>query len=115
MGVAVDDAEPIVLDVRQGMLDTFCEYTPNNLKKSPNLKALPRADRSVRIISGNEFCRNGLYDAVRWLSTSLPVTQAGLHILHIYMVDPEVVLEQIIVNPDNAHPSYMGAPAIKHF
>ena len=29
-----------------------------------------------------------------------------MHKLHVYMVDPEVVLERIIVNPDNKHPSY---------
>ena len=34
----------------------------------------------------------------------------GLHTLKIMMVDPEVVLERIVVNPDNAHPSYFGAP-----
>jgi hypothetical protein len=30
------------------------------------------------------------------------------------MVDPEIVLEKIIVNPDDKHPSYFGAPPIEH-
>lgn len=114
IAVAIDDAEPVVLDARQGMLDTFREYTPTNLKKSQVLSPMPRADRSFGIIKGNGFCRNGLYDAVRWLNTTLSVSTPGMHKLHVYMVDPEVVLERIIVNPDNEHPSYMGAGEIKH-
>jgi len=30
------------------------------------------------------------------------------------MIDPEVVLERIVVNPDNNHPSYFGAPSYQH-
>lgn len=29
------------------------------------------------------------------------------------MIDPEIVLEKIVVNPDNKYPSYFGAPAIQ--
>ena len=29
------------------------------------------------------------------------------------MVDPEIVLERIIVNPDNNYPSYFGAPVFQ--
>lgn len=27
------------------------------------------------------------------------------------MIDPELVLEKIVVNPDNSHYSYMGKPS----
>ena len=114
IAVGLDDQEPVVLDARQGMLDTFREYTQQNLEKSPKLKALPRANKKIAMIRGNGFCRNGLYDAVRWLDTQLQVSQPGIHTLHIYMVDPEVVVERMIVNPDNHHPSYMGAPENLH-
>ena len=30
------------------------------------------------------------------------------------MVDPEIVLEKIVVNPDNGHPSYFGTPVKRH-
>jgi len=30
------------------------------------------------------------------------------------MIDPEVVVEKIVVNPDNSYPSYFGAPSIQH-
>lgn len=29
------------------------------------------------------------------------------------MVAPEIVIEKIVVNPDNNHPSYFGAPVVK--
>ncbi|WP_338042687.1 hypothetical protein [Mucilaginibacter straminoryzae] len=38
----------------------------------------------------------------------------GLHTLKIYMIDPEVVLERIVVNPNDKYPSYLGAPSIMH-
>lgn len=110
IAVSIDEGDPVVLDARQGMLDTFREYTEENLKKSKVLSPVPHADRSFGIINGNGFCRNGLYDAVRWLNTTLTISSPGMHKLHVYMVDPEVVLERIIVNPDNNRPSYMGAP-----
>ena len=30
------------------------------------------------------------------------------------MVDPEIVLETICVNPDNSRQSYFGAPSVRH-
>ena len=36
-------------------------------------------------------------------------TVAGQHTLKIIMIDPEIVIEKIIVNPDNNHYSYFGA------
>ena len=30
------------------------------------------------------------------------------------MIDPEAVLENIVVNPNDTYPSYFGAPAIEH-
>lgn len=114
IAIAFDDDELMVLDARQGMLNTFREYTKANLDKSHILKPLPPANRKISIINGNGFCRNGLYDAVRWLDTKLKVRKSGMHRLRVYMVDPEVVLERIIVNPDNNHPSYMGKQEILH-
>jgi hypothetical protein len=30
------------------------------------------------------------------------------------MVDPEIVMERIVINPNDLYPSYFGAPAIRH-
>ena len=32
----------------------------------------------------------------------------GKHTLKVIMMDPEIVVEQIVVNPDNNHYSYFG-------
>ena len=32
----------------------------------------------------------------------------GKHTLKVIMIDPEIVVEQIVVNPDNSHYSYFG-------
>lgn len=58
--------------------------------------------------------RNEVFDNLRWLTVKLPVRSAGLHTLKVFMTDPEVVLERIVVNPDNRHPSYFGAPSVRH-
>ena len=43
-----------------------------------------------------------------WLNVPLNVSP-GKHTLRIVMIDPEIVVEQIVVNPDNNHYSYFGA------
>lgn len=51
---------------------------------------------------------------------SLPMHDAsfqatpGKHTLKLIMIDPEVVIEQIVVNPDNSRYSYFGAPERKN-
>jgi len=50
---------------------------------------------------------------LRWLDVQLDVNSPGFHTLKVFMIDPEIVLEQIVVNPDNNRPSYFGAPSIQ--
>lgn len=114
LAVSLDDETPLTLDARQGFVDTFAEYTPANLAKSPNLKPLPRQDTSIRLTGAGQLRRNEVFDNLRWLTVKLPVRSAGLHTLKVFMTDPEVVLERIVVNPDNRHPSYFGAPSVRH-
>ena len=114
LAVSLDDEAPLTLDARQGFKDEFAEYTPANLEKSPNLKPLPRQDTSIRLTGTGQLRRNEVFDNLRWLTVKLPVRSAGLHTLKVFMTDPEVVLERIVVNPDNRHPSYFGAPSVRH-
>lgn len=114
LAVSLDDEAPLTLDARQGFKDEFAEYTPANLAKSPNLKPLPRQDTSIRLTGTGQLRRNEVFDNLRWLTVKLPVRSAGLHTLKVFMTDPEVVLERIVVNPDNRHPSYFGAPSVRH-
>ena len=114
IAVALDGEAPQIIDARQGFHDEFKEYTPDNLAKSPNLKPLPEQDTSIRLTGHGQLRRDEVFDNMRWLTTRLNVKTKGLHTLKIFMVDPEIVLEKIVINPDNRYPSYFGAPAMRH-
>lgn len=111
LALCLDDNPPITLDARQGLVDIFDEYTPKNLAMSKNLKPLPKMATDIKLTGYGEPMRNEVFDNIRWLTTHLNKEKGGLHKLNIYMVDPEIVIERIVINPDNRYPSYFGAPA----
>lgn len=113
IAVSVDDAEPILLDARKGLVDTFNEYTPKNLVNSNVLKPLPPLNYKIALVGNGKLRRNEVFDNLRWLDAELDLKTPGFHTLKVYMIDPEVVLERIVVNPDNNHPSYFGAPSVR--
>lgn len=114
IGIALNKDKPIILDARQGLHDEFKEYTKENLAKSLVLKALPPLNRNIAQIGAGQTRRNEVFDNQRWLDVELDVKTPGLQTLKIMMVHPEVVLERIIVNPDNQYPSYFGSPSQRH-
>jgi hypothetical protein len=111
IGVALDNDEPQILDARKGLVDTFNEYVQKNLAASKVLKPLPPLNLKIQLIGNGKLRRNEVFDNLRWLDVELHVNAPGMHTLKVFMIDPEVVLEKIVVNPDNQHPSYFGAPA----
>lgn len=114
IAVSIDNGEPQILDARKGLVDTFTEYTPNNLANSKVLKALPPLNKDIALVGTGKMRRNEVFDNIRWLDVQLDVAAPGFHTLKVFMIDPEVVLERIVVNPDNNHPSYFGVPSIQH-
>ena len=111
LGVQIDDQPMQVIDARQGLVDTFSEYNPKNLSRSKVLKPLPQ--RSHLALSGfwqgkQLPRRDEVFDNIRWLEVNFPNVAPGKHTLKIIMIDPEIVIEQIVVNPDNNHYSYFG-------
>ena len=111
LGVQLDDQPLQVIDARQGLHDEFGEYTPQNLAQSKVLKPLP--PHNNLLLSG--WCngrkmlrRDEVFDNIRWLEVKFPDTAPGKHTLKLIMIDPEIVVEQIVVNPDNNHYSYFG-------
>jgi hypothetical protein len=52
--------------------------------------------------------RNEEFDNLRWLDATFANITPGRHTLKIKMIDPDIVIEQIVVNPDNKHYSYFG-------
>lgn len=109
LAVSVDDARPVKLDARRGLVDTFGEYTPQNLKRSKVLKPLPPLNRSLYLCAAGKPMRNEVFDDIRWLDTTFAVDPSKRHHqIRIYLVDPEIVLEKIIVTPDSGAPSNFG-------
>lgn len=109
VAVSVDGGEPRVIDARRGLVDTFDEYSPKHLKLSHALKPLPPHNRDLYLTGGGKHMRNEVFDNIRWLDDTFDVDgSSGRHIVRVYLVDPEIVLERVIVNPDNDRPSYFG-------
>lgn len=111
IGVQIDEQPMITVDARQGLHDEFREYTPQNLAVSKVLKALPKEPQLALNgwWNGKKLLRRTeVFDNQRWLTATVSAKQ-GPHTLRIIMIDPEIVLEQIVINPDNNRYSYFGA------
>ena len=111
LGVQIDNQPMQVIDARRGIVDTFSEYNLQNIARSKVLKALP--PRSQLTLSGywqgrQLPRRDEVFDNLRWLDATFEGVTPGQHTLKIIMIDPEIVVEQIVVNPDNNHYSYFG-------
>jgi hypothetical protein len=53
-------------------------------------------------------------DGVRKLSITISISAPGYHTLKVWMVDPGVVLEKIVLYRDHLLPSYLGPPESFH-
>ena len=106
------------IDARRGIVDTFSEYNPQNLSRSKVLKPLPQ--RSHLALSGfwqgrQLPRRDEVFDNIRWLDATFEGLTPGKHTLKVIMIDPEIVVEQIVVNPNNNHYSYFGGTTSSAF
>ena len=114
LGIQIDNQPMQIIDARRGLVDTFSEYNPKNLAVSKVLKPLPRRSRLSLsgFVNGRQLPRRDeVFDNLRWLDTTFDVLP-GKHTLKIIMIDPEIVVEQIVVNPDDNHYSYFGVNGI---
>jgi hypothetical protein len=49
-------------------------------------------------------------DSVRYVKTTFTLAQPGHHTLKVWMVDPGIVLEKLLVDLGGLRPSYLGPP-----
>ena len=111
IGMQIDDLPMQTIDARRGIVDTFSEYNPQNLARSKVLKPLPQRSRLALsgFWQGHQLPRRDeVFDNLRWLDATFESITPGKHTLKVIMIDPEIVIEQIVVNPDNNHYSYFG-------
>ena len=111
IGIQIDNQPMQTIDARRGIVDTFSEYNPQNLARSKVLKPLPLRSRLTLsgFWQGRQLPRRDeVFDNLRWLDATFEGLPPGKHTLKIIMIDPEIVVEQIVVNPDNNHYSYFG-------
>lgn len=83
------------------------------MKKTLFLTAIALA--ALTVSASERFCiaKDGkaaqvIIDNIRWLEVNFPNTTAGKHTLKLILIDPEIVIETIVVNPDNNRYSYFG-------
>ncbi|WP_262280283.1 glycosyl hydrolase 115 family protein [Hallella absiana] len=108
IGIRVDDGKMQTIDARQGYVDTFNEYTKENIARSKVLKPLPQPASDIYLSGTRQRMRNEVFDNLRWLSIDLDIPTEGYHTVKVVMIDPEIVVEKLVINPDNEHPSYHG-------
>jgi hypothetical protein len=53
-------------------------------------------------------------DSVRYVKASFTLPQAGYHTLKVWMVDPGIVLEKLVVDMGGVRSSYLGPPESFH-
>lgn len=50
----------------------------------------------------------------RYCQTTINIAKSGYHTLKVWMIDPGVVVEKIMVNMGGLKPCYLGAPESYH-
>ncbi|MDF1559674.1 MAG: glycosyl hydrolase 115 family protein [Bacteroidales bacterium] len=64
--------------------------------------------------NGNREWEETVRNSTRYVSGKITITEPGYHILKVWMIDPGMVLEKIVVNTGGLRPSYLGPPE-SHF
>jgi hypothetical protein len=81
------------------VIDAFAKQAYANPAKRPDLS-------SPAVRDWHTWVR----DNARKLSSTHTINHAGVHTLKVWMVDPGVVLEKLIVHHNDVRPSYFGPP-----
>jgi hypothetical protein len=77
--------------------------------------ALSLDDSAAKIVSGvnsvnDTAWRTTLLEHIEKLTTTIEVKTPGYHTLHLFKVDPSMIVDRIVINTGGLQPSYMGPP-----
>jgi hypothetical protein len=59
---------------------------------------------------GNREWEESVKNSIRIVKSAHTLSEPGQHTLKVWMVDPAVVLQRIVVNTGGVRPSYLGPP-----
>jgi hypothetical protein len=80
--------------------------------QAPQILDIVAQDFDAR--NGNLEWETSVKDACRVVKSSHVLTKPGLHTLKVWMVDPAVVIQKIVVDLGGVKPSYLGPPESFH-
>jgi hypothetical protein len=79
---------------------------------TPQVVTLVPASYSAQ--NGNRDWEKSVADNARTSHSTHTIAKPGYHVLKIWMVDPGVVLQKLVVNTGGVKPSYLGPPESFH-
>jgi hypothetical protein len=94
------------------LADRGLNYAISFDNEVPQVISLVPADYNAR--NGNSDWEKTVSDNARFSKSTHNINSSGYHILKIYMIDPGVVLQKMIVNTGGLKPSYLGPPESYH-
>ena len=80
--------------------------------ETPRTATIVPADFVVR--NGNRDWEESVKNNSRRVKSTHTIDQPGYHTLKIWMIDPAVVLQKLVVNTGGVKPSYLGPPESFH-
>jgi hypothetical protein len=84
------------------------QYAISFDNETPQIITLVPENYNAR--NGNSDWEKSVSDNARFSHTAHNIKSPGYHTLKIYMIDPGVVLQKIIINSGGLKPSYLGPP-----
>ena len=63
--------------------------------------------------NSQQVWEKSVLDGVRIIKSPLQITKPGAHTLRIYLVDPALVLQKLLIDTGGLKPSYLGPPESK--
>jgi hypothetical protein len=106
------DVEGIFGSVLNFMPDRGVRYAIGFDAEPPQTVTLIPKDYSAQ--NGNRDWERSVSNNARYSHSTHRIAEPGYHTLKIWMIDPGVVLEKIVVDLGGVRPSYLGPPESFH-